>query len=142
MENEFADNPNQIKRILAEELTSRIHGKEAYQAAEKVSNILFNKRASREELLEMDENALKMVAKQIPSFPIEDSSSMQIDELLSSFPDIFSSKSELRRAIQGNSLSINKTKIQSHEDQIVDSEFLHGKYLMIEHGKKKKYILH
>ena len=66
---------------------------------------------------------------------------MQSDELLSSYPDIFTSKSDVRRAIQGNSLSINKVKIQSHEDTIEDSEFLHGKYIMIEVGKKKKYIL-
>lgn len=141
LEKEYADNPNQIKRILAEELTTRIHGKEAFEVAKKVSNILFNKRASREELLDMDESALSMVAQQIPSYTLQNSDNLQIDELLTSYSDIFSSKSELRRAIQGNSLSINKVKVQSHEDIIDNSEFLHDRFVLIEHGKKKKYIL-
>ncbi|HHJ50672.1 MAG TPA: tyrosine--tRNA ligase, partial [Phaeodactylibacter sp.] len=53
LEQEHRDNPRAIKAVLAEELTSRIHGEEAFRAAQSVSALLFNHRLKREELLQM-----------------------------------------------------------------------------------------
>ena len=54
---------------------------------------------------------------------------------------ILGSKGEARRAIQGNAISINKDKIDGHEATVSHEALLHGKYLMVENGKKNKYIV-
>lgn len=140
LEQAYADNPNGLKRILAEELTCRIHSKEAFDAAQKVSNILFNRKASREDLLSMDQTALEMVANQIPCYKLE-TSPLSVEEIISPFEGIFTSKSELRRAIKSNSLSINKVKVTQHDQELDTSEWLFNQYLLIESGKKNKYII-
>ena len=43
---------------------------------------------------------------------------------------------DARRAIQGNAISVNKYKITSHEAMINHEALLHGKYIMVENGKK------
>lgn len=141
LEVEYKDDPNTLKRILAEELTTRIHGQEAYEGAQSVSKMLFNKKATRDELLAMNEKSLEMIANEIPSFSVSAESNTTLDNLLDGLNEIFSSKSELRRAVKANSLAINKVKMSSHEQIIEDAEWLFGKYMMIENGKKKKYIL-
>ena len=56
LENDFGHDPNTLKAVSGEELTIRIHGEKAYEAANNVSNILFNPKASKEQLLAESEN--------------------------------------------------------------------------------------
>lgn len=50
------------------------------------------------------------------------------------FPEY--SKTEFRRLIKQNAVSINMEKIGSHEHKIYGSDFLHDKYLLLQVGKK------
>ncbi len=143
-EEENADNPNALKAMLAKELTIRIHGQSAYESAKNVSEILFNAKASKEQLLSLSEEELKLIAGEIPSFEIDrkllDTNYFLLD-LLSEQTTITSSKSEARRAIQSNAISINKNKITDINIMVEKEQLLHGRYLMIENGKKNKYIV-
>ena len=65
-EAEYASNPNHLKRLLAEELTKRVHSEAALKNAQHVSQILFNHKLRRDSLLEMDSETLKMLASEIP----------------------------------------------------------------------------
>ena len=51
LESELAENPQELKRILAEELTVRVHSQEDYESVLKVTQLLFNKKASKDQLL-------------------------------------------------------------------------------------------
>lgn len=140
---EFAENPREAKRLLAEELTIRVHGQEAYDAAQNVSNLLF-KKADKATLMAMDSGSLNTVSQEIPSFNIKKEkfdSGLNIIELLTEHTGILNSNGEARRAIKGNSISVNKDKIGSHETDISSDSLMHQKYLMIENGKKNKYII-
>ncbi len=145
MEAEHAENPQALKRILAEELTKRVHSEAAYESVLKVSNLLFNKRANHEQLLSLSEEDFATVAQEIPSFNIDKSifasGKIEIIDLLSEHTQIVSSKSDARRAIKGNAISVNKNKIQSQGKDITTDDLLHGKYMMVENGKKNKYML-
>lgn len=55
---------------------------------------------------------------------------------------MFASKGEVRRAIANNAISINKHKTTSPDQRITGSDLLHGKYLLVENGKKNKYLIH
>ena len=140
---EHAENPRELKRLLAEELTTRVHGQEAHDAAQNVSNLLF-KKADKATLLAMDKGSLEIVSQEIPSFKIKKEvfeSGLNIIHLLTEHTGIFSSNGEARRAIKGNSISVNKDKIGSHETNISTGALLHEKYLMVENGKKNKYVI-
>ena len=144
LEAEHATNPNALKKILAEELTTRVHSKEAFEAAKLVSELLFNPKASKETLLHLDEGSLKTVSEEVPSFfvPFEKiEQGINIIDLLADETDILKSKGDARRAIKGNAIAINKDKISGHETIIDKDSLLHGKYIMVENGKKNKRMV-
>jgi tyrosyl-tRNA synthetase len=144
-EAELADNPRELKRLLAEELTVRIHGDAAYQRVLRVSDILFNAKATREQLLSLEVEAFKTVAEEIPAFiigtPLFTDQGVNVPELLAEHTQVLSSKGEVRRAIANNAISINKEKISNPDTFISSSALIHGKFLMVENGKKNKFIL-
>ncbi|MFQ5445838.1 MAG: tyrosine--tRNA ligase, partial [Saprospiraceae bacterium] len=49
----------------------RVHSKEAFESVQKVSELLFNNRASKETLFQLGQNELATVAEEIPSFAIK-----------------------------------------------------------------------
>jgi tyrosyl-tRNA synthetase len=143
-EAELADNKPEQKRLLAEELTIRIHSQAAYESVLKVSELLFGRNADRDMVLGLDEEELEMIANEIPSYRMSKyllNTSVPIADLLTEHTGILPSKSEIRRAIQGNALTINKEKISSHEAVLSQEQLLHGRFLLVENGKKNKYLI-
>ena len=129
------------KLLLAEELTIRIHGKDAYQAVLKVTDLLFNKPS--DDQIDLSETELEMIANEIPTFDISSDSinnNLTINDLLTTESQILSSKGEVRRAIQNNALKLNKEKITSGEDLISLNQLIRDKYIILENGKKNKYL--
>ncbi|MDP4812631.1 MAG: tyrosine--tRNA ligase [Saprospiraceae bacterium] len=129
------------KLLLAEELTVRIHGKDAYQAVLKVTDLLFNKPS--DDQIDLSETELEMIANEIPTFDISSDSinkNLTINDLLTTESQILSSKGEVRRAIQNNALKLNKEKITSGEDLISLHQLIRDKYIILENGKKNKYL--
>lgn len=143
-EAQFADNPQELKRQLAEELTIRIHGKETYESVLNVTELLFSRQASREQLLAMREQDLKAVAAEIPSVVVardKFTQGLNIVELLAEEMKILESKGDARRAIKGNAITVNKDKVTNQEAIINQDSLLHGKYMMVENGKKNKFMV-
>lgn len=129
------------KLLLAEELTIRIHGKDAYQAVLKVTDLLFNKPS--DDQIDLSETELEMIANEIPTFDISSEAinkNLTINDLLTTESQILSSKGEVRRAIQNNALKLNKEKITSGEDLISLHQLIRDKYIILENGKKNKYL--
>ena len=134
-EKDLADDPREMKRLLAEELTVRVHSQADYEAVLKVSELLFNKKASKETLLALDENSLATVAEEIPSFKISKAQlgdGLNIVDLMAEATTIVKSKGDARRAIKGGAVSVNKDKIGSHETVIGSDSLLRGQYIMVE----------
>jgi tyrosyl-tRNA synthetase len=143
LEAEFATNPIQLKRILAEELTKRVHSEAAYQAVLKVSEILFGK-ADKETLLSLSAGNLAEIAEEINSSTIsraELTAGVGILNILSDRTKVAPSNTEARKAIQNNAVSINKDKIKDPTLLLTTDFLLHDKYIMIENGKKNKHLL-
>lgn len=133
-----------IKRIFSEELTIRIHGQAAYETVLTVSKLLFDPKADVETLQSLDAQTLAQVAEEIPSSKISLASlqnGLNILDFLSETTGILESRSDAKRAIQGNSISINKVKIADLGAVVNPSDLLHGKFLMVENGKKNKYLV-
>ncbi|HOY14698.1 MAG TPA: tyrosine--tRNA ligase [Saprospiraceae bacterium] len=142
LERDLADNPNELKRLLAEELTIRVHGKEALDSVVEVTNILFNRNADESQLKSLSADQLETIQQEVTSFEFgAQNLPINIIDLLTEHCAVFTSKSEARRAIQNNALTLNKLKVVDADFVISASELMHGKFLMLENGKKNKHIL-
>lgn len=91
------------QRRLAEEVTRFVHGDEALKKVQHVTEVLFGGQS----VAELDDDELKLLAVEIPTVELQDGLTL-IDVLAAS--GIASSKSEARRLIQGNAVSINGAK--------------------------------
>ncbi len=144
MEEELKDNPNEQKRLLAKELTIRVHSQEAFEAAEKVSKLLFNKKASEDTWKSQDLSILEIVAEEIDSFKLDKSelnNGIKIVSLLAEHTSIVTSKGDARRALKGNAVSVNRVKITDPEFTLSKDHLLQDKFILVDNGKKFKYII-
>ncbi|HKK88712.1 MAG TPA: tyrosine--tRNA ligase [Saprospiraceae bacterium] len=140
LEKTYSNDPRLLKGMLAEELTRRIHGDEAFEQVKSVSELLFNKKAGTDLLNSLSKESLNMVGTEIPGYTVNNIEG-PIVRILVGEEGIFKSNGDLRRAIKNNALSINKEKVKNHELQLKSEDWLHGKYLMVENGKKNKFLL-
>lgn len=145
LEAEYAEQPQKIKEILAEELTIRVHGEAAYAAAVNVSRMLFQK-TDKETLLSLSEQDIQTISKELQGNTFSVSRSVleegvNIIDLMAEHTTVTASKSDARRAIKGNAISVNKDKINNFETTINVNALLFDKYIFIENGRKNKFIL-
>jgi tyrosyl-tRNA synthetase len=140
---EANENAQSIKRQLAEELTKRIHGEEAYLAAMQVSALLFDPKADASTLQGLSQATLTEVANEIPSPRISARFLTEgisiVDFLVEA--GILSSKSEAKKAVQGNAVTVNKVKISDLNHSVSQADLLHHQFIMIENGKKNKFLV-
>ncbi len=140
---EANNSPQEVKRTLAEELTRRIHGDNAYESVLNVSKILFDNKADNATLLALSASDIATITNEIPSMEVAASlfeNGINIVDLLES-TKILSSRGEAKKAVQGNGVSVNKVKITALEHIVTKADVLHNGYIMVENGKKNKYIL-
>ncbi|MGD9202330.1 MAG: tyrosine--tRNA ligase [Chitinispirillia bacterium] len=145
LEQEMANNPDKrpIQRVLAREITTRVHSENDYKNAVDASEILFGK-GTTEMLQKISERNFLEIFNGVPRYKIE----KQIFEfdpnvisVLSDHTKIFFSKGEARRMIQNQGLSINKIKINNQKEMITSDYFLNGKYILVQKGKKNYSII-
>jgi tyrosyl-tRNA synthetase len=144
LESTHADNPRALKAVLAEELTKRVHSDDDYRSVQAVSQLLFSKKLQADEVRSVTEKEWKMVAGEIPTHIIDADqlkNGTSIVDLLAGHSNMLASKGEARRAIKGNAISINKNKVTDVEGTLGPSDLLHGKYVLVENGKKNKYLV-
>ncbi len=141
---EIDENPQAVKKELASELTARIHSDAAFHSAQVVTQFLFNKKAKAADAESLKRKDLDIIAEEIPTFSISKIAlerGIPLLELLSDHTEICASKSEARRALKGNAVAVNKEKYSDPEAMINSSYLLHGKYILLDNGKKNKFIV-
>ena len=132
-----------LQKRLAEEVTVMVHSRDEYQAAVEASQILFGK-GTTETLRKMNESTFLSVFEGVPTFDIKReilSQGATITSLCAEHSQVFSSRGELRRMIQGGGVSLNKEKIDDSESIIRENSLLNNKYLLIQKGKKNYFLL-
>ncbi|MDF2456543.1 MAG: tyrS [Cytophagaceae bacterium] len=134
-----------IQKSLAKDITIRVHSEKDYENAIKASEVLFGQ-ASVEILREIDEPTLLSVFEGVPQISIAKNhwqSNPVVLELLSTLSElnIFPSKSEARKMIQGGGVSINKTKVSAPDQASNEFQLLQDKYLLVQKGKKNYFLI-
>ena len=130
-----------LQKRLAEEVTRMVHGQEELDKAIRASQILFGK-ASAEDLRSLDEKTFLAVFDGVPTFNIaKDKLPMGVLDFLAVETQVFPSKGEARKMIQGNGFSINKEKMTDINRQVGEGDIIDGKYILVQKGKKDYFII-
>ncbi len=128
-----------LQKELAKEITIRVHGEEAYDKAVRATEILFGK-GSAEELATIDEATLLSAMDGVPQAQItlsELESGINIVDFLSEKIQLLPSKTEAKKMLQGNGISINRDKVSNLEAIIGKESLINGKYILAQRGKKE-----
>jgi tyrosyl-tRNA synthetase len=124
---------------LAEEITLFVHGKDELEKAIETTKKLFaNQTAAAETLTVDDLEGMEGVVKS--DFEKIKLPGIDVVSFLAE-TNIFSSKGEARKMIQGGGVSINRKKVEDIQMKVDDSLLLHEKYLLIQKGKKNYYLV-
>ena len=130
-----------LQKLLAEEVTRMVHGQEELDKAIRASQILFGK-ASAEDLRSLDEKTFLAVFDGVPTFNVpKDKLPVGILDLLAVETQVFPSKGEARKMIQGNGFSLNKEKMTDINRQVGEGDIIDGKYILVQKGKKDYFII-
>lgn len=131
-----------LQKALAKEVTTLVHGADAWEFAVRASEILFGN-ATAETLLALDEQQLMQVLEGVPAKIISKEKIGEGYDVVSALADsgVFPSKGESRKMVQGGGVQINKQKVNSVDENVSANSLLHGKYLLVQKGKKNYYLL-
>ena len=137
MVNHFqAPEKREAQRVLADVMTSLIHGEIKTVNCQKASSLLFS---NKEEVL--DANILYLLESDIPTYTLTKSqlNELSITEFLTLIK-VTESKSAARKLIENGGVSINNVKQNEVTKVILPSLFLDGKIALVKIGKKN-YVL-
>ena len=129
------------QKVLAEELTERLHGKQALEQALEASQVLFGN-STTETLKRLSTEAFLDIFEGVPTAMLSKTSleaGVSILDLLVQ-SGAKPSKAEAKRAIQQGAVKINKEKVEDIDRQFNQSSLLNNKYILIQIGKKSNFI--
>lgn len=129
-----------LQKKLAEEITALVHGSDELEKALETTQKLFSNQSAPAESLSIDElEGLEGIVKS--DF---DKSKLTAGIDVISFlaeTNIFPSKGEARKTLQGGGVSINRKKVGDIQMKIDPSILLHEKYILVQKGKKNYYLV-
>ena len=129
-----------LQKKLAQEITTFVHGALEYEKAIETTNKLFSNQTAPAESLSIED--LEAMEGVIKSDFEKDKIETGIDVVsLLADTGILPSKGEARKMVQGGGISINRKKVEGLQLTVNSSMLLHGKYLLVQKGKKNYYLI-
>ena len=129
-----------LQKVIAQDVTKRVHSEEDLEMAIKASKILFGK-STAEDLKSLDKETFLSVFEGVPKFEIKKTDlGLGILDVFAEKTQIFASKGEARRMIKSYAVSINKEKI-TEDVQLSQNDLLNGKYILVQKGKKNYFLI-
>ncbi len=140
LQNQHSQHPEarHLQKTLARHVTTFVHGEEGYQKALADTEKMFaNQSAPAESLSEEDLQSLEGIAR----FSYE-AARLGVDVVtFLAETGVTASKGDARKLVQGNGISINRKKVEDVQLTIDASLLLHGKYLLVQKGKKNYFLV-
>lgn len=130
-----------LQKTLAAEVTKFVHGEAALAEALTTTDKLFtNQTTSVENLSIEDLEGMEGVLK-IEFAKDKIDAGIDVVSFLAE-TNIFPSKGEARKMVQGGGISINRKKVESIGLNVDSSLLLHEKYILVQKGKKNYFLVH
>jgi tyrosyl-tRNA synthetase len=132
-----------LQKALAKDITTRVHGETEYNNAVEASNILFGS-ATADAFALLAEDTFLDIFEGVPQFSIPKSElekGISLVDFLAEKTQVFPSKGEAKKMLQGGGVSINKQKVEDAAGMVNTSYLINGKYIIIQKGKKNYYLV-
>jgi len=132
-----------LQKALAEDITVRTHSEAALETAIKTSGFLFGN-GSLDFFATLNDVQVLEIFDGVPQFHIAKAAleqGLDVGTLLAEQTNIFPSKGEVKKTIQGGGLSINKAKPADAGQQYSTADLLNGKYIIVQKGKKNYFLI-
>src|SRR5690606_38283301 len=132
-----------VQKALANDVTIRTHSANEYETAIKTSEYLCGN-GSLAFLMELEHDSVLEVVDGVPQFEIsrdELTAGINVLDFLAVNTQVFPSKGEARKMLQGGGVAINKEKINDIELLIDTSHLIKDKYLVAQRGKKNYFLI-
>ncbi|HJD14918.1 MAG TPA: tyrosine--tRNA ligase [Candidatus Enterococcus stercoripullorum] len=136
IEKEFMAAPETrvAQKALAKEVTTLVHGKEAYEQAVHISQALFSGN-----IKELSASEIKQGFKGVPSYTVPQDADLKLLEVLV-VSGLVQSKRQAREDLQNGAIYINGERVQDLEYQLSDVDKI-GDMVVLRRGKKKYFLL-
>ena len=131
-----------LQKNLAKEVTTAVHGHEAYENAVKASDILFGK-TTAEAVKALDTKTFLAVFEGVPQavLPFANlENGLDMIAALSAETGFLKSNGDARRELKQNAISVNKEKV-GETYLIRQKDLIDQKYVLLQRGKKNYFIL-
>lgn len=137
-----APHMRELQKVLAKDITIRVHSESDYEAAIEASQILFGK-GTTETLRKLDERTFLSVFEGVPQFELDKADielGIGVIDFLAEKTQVFASKGEARRMLKDNGVSINKSKVKDLYSVSL-TDLLNEKYILVQKGKKNYFLI-
>ncbi len=131
-----------LQKNLAKEVTTAVHGSEAYENALKASDILFGK-TTADAVKTLDTQTFLAVFEGVPQSVLPFSNlenGLDMIAALSAETGFLKSNGDARRELKQNAISVNKEKV-GETYLISQKDLIDQKYVLLQRGKKNYFIL-
>jgi tyrosyl-tRNA synthetase len=129
-----------VQKTLALEITRFVHGEAGLQTAlADTEKIFANQSAPAESLSAADLESMEGIAR----FDYAAARLSESPDIVSFLAEtgIFNSKGEARKLVEGGGVSVNRKKVDNIKLAVDASLLLHGKYILVQRGKKNYYLV-
>ena len=125
----------EAQKILAQEITRTVHGQEGLDAAERIATALFGG-----DVKDLNEGELDQLGLDgLPRFDLKSETAL-VDALIGS--GLAQSKRAAREFIGNKAVRLNSEAFAGEADYVIqESDLLHGRYLVLQRGKKAHALL-
>lgn len=137
-----APHERHLQKALAKEITIRVHSEADYLQAIETAEFLFKSKS--EDVANLNADAFEKMLGGIDTFEVNKAdvaNGINVVDLLVDKATVFPSKTEARKMVTGNAVSISKTKFTDVNATINLEAFSGGKYLLVSKGKKENYLI-
>lgn len=141
-EHEAAPHTRALQKAVAEDITIRVHGKEAYDTALAASAILFGK-SSKDDLFKLSPNDIRSVFEGVPQASLSKAditSGVGIIDALAGQTGFLKSNGDARRALKENAISLNREKV-NESYTITSADLINDEILLLQKGKKNYFLI-
>ena len=129
-----------LQKTLAKEVTIFVHGEEEYNKAIETTEKLFaNQTAPAESITVEDLEGMEGIIK-IEFAKDRIDTSVDVVSFLAE-TNIFPSKGEARKMVQGGGVSINRKKVEDISLKVDHSLLLHNKYILVQKGRRNYFLV-
>ncbi len=134
-----APQAREAQRVLAQEVTGVVHGREAVARAERASALLFG-----EGITELNADDVLAVFDDVPSSEMEagrfDGEGVAVSELLAT-SGLASSRSEATRLIRSGGVYVNNRRVAGDRDRLVRAQAIAGQLFLLRKGQRQNHLI-